>query len=49
MEQSKERISALPIHIGVVAIDKRALGLPSTIVGTSLSYIYIYIYIYSRD
>ena len=32
VEQSRERISALPLHIGVVAIEKGAFGLPSTMV-----------------
>ena len=32
MEQSRERSSALPLHLGVVAIEKWALELPSTMV-----------------
>ena len=32
VEQSRERISAPPLHIGVVAIEKGAFGLPSTMV-----------------
>ena len=35
----------LPLHLGVVAIEKGAFRLPSTIVGQP-TYIYIYIYIY---
>ena len=32
VEQSRERSSAHPIHLGVVAIEKGAFGSPSTIV-----------------
>ena len=35
MEQSRERRSALPLHLGVVAIEKGAFGSPSTTVGNS--------------
>ena len=30
VEQSREKRSALPLHLGVVAIEKWAFGLPST-------------------
>ena len=30
VEQSREWIGALPLHLGVVAIEEGALGLPST-------------------
>ena len=30
VEQSRERSSALPLYLGVVAIEKRAFGSPST-------------------
>ena len=30
VEQSRERSSALPLHLGVVAIEKGAFGSPST-------------------
>ena len=32
VEQSKERSSVLPLHLGVVAIEKGAFRLPSTMV-----------------
>ena len=32
VEQSRERSSALPLHLGVVAIEKGAFGSPSTMV-----------------
>ena len=32
VEQSRERSSALPLHLGVVAIEKGAFGSPLTIV-----------------
>ena len=32
VEQSRERSSAPPLHLGVVAIEKGAFGLPSTMV-----------------
>ena len=31
-DQSKERSSALPLHLGVVAVEKGAFGSPSTMV-----------------
>ena len=34
----------LPLHLGVVAIEKGAFGLPSTKVVNFTVYIYIYIY-----
>ena len=52
VEQSREKSSALPLHLGVVAIEKGAFGSPSTTVANfTLTYvckymIYIYIYIY---
>ena len=44
MDQGK--LSHPPLHLGVVAIEKRAFGSPSTMVGQLTIYIYIYIYIY---
>ena len=44
VEQSRERSSALPLHLGVVTIEKEAFWSPSTTVNNNL-YIYIYIYI----
>ena len=44
VEQSKERSSALPLHLGVVAMEKGAFGSPSTNLANFM-YIYIYIYI----
>ena len=46
VEQSRERSSALALHLGVVAIEKGAFGSPSTIVANFTFYLYIYIYIY---
>ena len=47
MEQSRERSSALPLHLGVEAIEKGAPGSPAiTVYFTLYIYIYIYIYIY---
>ena len=43
VEQSRERSWTLPIHLGVVAIEKGAFGSPSTMVA-NFTYIYIYIY-----
>ena len=40
VEQSRERSSTLPIHLGVVAIEKRDLGSPSTTV-TNFTYYFI--------
>ena len=45
VEQSRERGSALPRHLSVVAIEKGTFWLPSTKVA-NFTYIYIYIYIY---
>ena len=45
-EQSRERNNVLPLHLGVVAIEKRAFGLPLTTVANLYIYICIYIYIY---
>ena len=36
VEQSRERSSALPIHLGVVAIEKGAFGLSSTAIANLL-------------
>ena len=44
VEQFRERSSALPLHLGVVAIEKGALWSPSTMVA-NFTYLYIYIYI----
>ena len=41
VEQSGERSSALPLHIGVVAIEKGALELPSTTVANFTFTLYI--------
>ena len=41
-EQSRER-SSVPLHLGVVVIEKGAFVSPSTMV-TNFTYIYIYIY-----
>ena len=41
MDQSKERSSAFPFHLGVVTNEKEAFRLPSTMVA---NFIYIYIY-----
>ena len=46
VEQSRERSSALPLHLGVVAIEKGAFWSPSTMIANFTYYIYIYIYIY---
>ena len=43
VEKSWERSSA-PLHLGVVAIEKRAFGSPSTMVTNFTFTIYIYIY-----
>ena len=43
MEQSREWSSALPLHHGIVAIEKRANGSPSTKVANLYIYIYIYV------
>ena len=40
VEQSKERSSALPLHLGVVAIEKGAFWLPSTTVANFTIHIY---------
>ena len=40
VEQSRERISALPLHLSVVAIEKGAFWLPSTTVA-NFTYFYI--------
>ena len=48
VEQSRKRSSAIPLHLGVVAIEKGAFGSPSTTVANFI-YIYIYIYIYGED
>ena len=45
VEQSRERSIALPLHLGVVSIEKGAFWSPSTTV-TNFTYLYIYIYIY---
>ena len=45
VEQFREWSSAPPLHLGVVAIEKGALGSPSAF---NLLYIYIYIYIYTH-
>ena len=45
MEQSREMSSTLPLHLGVVAIEKEAFGSPSTTVSQLTTNIYIYIYI----
>ena len=37
VEQSREKSSGLPLHLGVVAIEKGALGSPSTMV-TDITY-----------
>ena len=42
---TREGVAPPPLHIGVVAIEKGAFGLPSTMVA-NFTYIYIYIYIY---
>ena len=47
VKQSREWSSALPLHLSVVAIKKRALGHPRLRSPTLLTYFYIYIYIYS--
>ena len=39
VEQSRERSSTLPLHLGVVAIEKGAFGSPSTKV-TNFTYLY---------
>ena len=44
VEQSREAV-APPLHIGVVAIEKGAFGLPSTMVANFFMYIYIHKYI----
>ena len=36
VEQSKERSSALPLHLGVVAIEKEAFWSPPTTVANNL-------------
>ena len=41
-EQSRERSSALPLHLCVVVIEKGAFGSPSTTV-TNFTYIYTHI------
>ena len=46
VEQSWEWSSALPLHLGVVAIEKGAFGSPSTMVA---NFTYLYIYIYYRN
>ena len=38
VEQSREKISALPVHLGVVAIEKGAFWSPSTTVANLLFY-----------
>ena len=43
VEQSREK-SGAPLHLGVVAIEKRAFWSPSTTV-TNFTFIYIYIYV----
>ena len=45
VEQSRERSSAHPQHLGVVAIEKGASGSLST-TAANFTYLYIYIYIY---
>ena len=42
MDQSRGKSSALPLHLGVVAIEKGAFRSPSTTV-PNFTYIYIYI------
>ena len=44
VEQSRERSSALPLHLGVVAIEKGTFLSPSTTVANNNN-LYIYIYI----
>ena len=50
VEQSREWSSALPLHLGVVAMEKGAFGSPSTKVAnftySLYSYIYTNIYVY---
>ena len=41
-EQSKEGSSAHPLHLGSVAIEKRATGSPSTNVSNFSFYLYMY-------
>ena len=41
VEQSRERSSALPLHLGVVAIEKEAFGSPSTTVANFTTLLYI--------
>ena len=43
VKQSREWISALSLHLGVVAIEKGAFGSPSTMVANFYFYLYIYI------
>ena len=45
VEQSRERSSTLSLHLGVPAIEKGALGSPSTTVANFTFTYYIYIYI----
>ena len=45
VEQSREGV-APPLHLGVVAIEKGAFGLPSTMVA-NFTFLLIYIYIYT--
>ena len=48
VEQSRERSSTLPLHLGVVAIKKEAFWSHSTTVCQFIYYIYIYIYIFKE-
>ena len=41
VEQSRERSSALPLHLGVVAIEKGAFGSPSNTVTNFTTLLYI--------
>ena len=45
VEQSSERGRALPIHLGVAAIEKGSFGSPSTTVANFTYFTHIYIYI----
>ena len=49
MVQSRERSSALSLHLGVVAIEKGAFGLPSTTVANFTFIIIIIIIIMSSS
>ena len=44
VEQSRERSSTLPIHLGVVAIEKRAFGSPSTSVANFTYFLCLHIF-----